>query len=101
MVKLHHARRTGFQQLLIALLGGKQIRRYRFHSVLEGKRLCPGPRQQHVRTRFHHQTRGQHRIAQMTHARHGARFQGDAIHHAGIQLVRFIPGKDRTDPRIK
>ncbi len=37
----------------------------------------------------------------MTHARHGARFQGDAVHHAGIQLVRFIPGKDRTDPRIK
>ena len=101
MVKLRHTRRTGVQQLLIARLCGKQIGRYRLHSVFEGKPLRPRARQQHVRALFHHQTRGQHRVTQVADACHGPRFQGDTVHDAGIQLVGFIPGKDRTDPRIK
>ncbi|CDL32645.1 hypothetical protein [Enterobacter hormaechei] len=101
MVQLRHPRCTGLQQLPVTLLGGKKLGRDRVHTVLDGKFFRPRPGQQHMRALFHHQTRGQHRITQTTDARYRARFQGDAVHHAGIQLVRFIARKDRANTGIK
>ena len=89
------------QQLLIAFRGGEHIGRHRLHAVGEGKLLCPLAHQQHVRALLHHQTGGQHRVAQMADPGHGARFQGNAVHHAGIQLVGFVAGKHRANPGVK